>query len=532
MNGAHVLVVDDEPGVVALCRRMLTRAGYRVTAVTSTAEALEALEQPGVDLLLVDVRMPGMDGFELMRKAKSALPDLAVVVMTGFGTVETAIRALEEGASGLVLKPFDSNEAVIRQIERAIEVNRTAREAARSRALRPLFDVAEVLFSETEEAALAQRVAGAVQAQLGCTSAGVYLLEPASNAVRTLAWLGEQAEDGERVARGPIDWAIEQRAIVRVSGEAVSDETRKAWLEAHRVGSALACPLRRSEGTYVFYAGRGKGSSPFTEVDAELLYLLSRQAALALENARLYGALRAYVAEIEASQQRLLQSEKLAAIGRLTASIAHEVNNPLQSLRNCLELATRDDLAPERRAEYLRLALRELQNLGGVVRQMLEFYRPEAATRQVVDLNRIVQDVAMLTASQCEERKVVLELDLPAELPSVWGVPYQLQQVAMNLMLNALEAMPGGGRLLVRIERRSQDVALVIQDTGRGIPKADLSRVFEPFYTLKQSGTGLGLAISYGIVAAHDGVIQVESDLGVGTTFTVAFPHANAVSAG
>ncbi len=525
MSGEIVLVVDDEPGVVALCHRFLTRAGYAVGTAVTAEEALAELARQPVDLLLVDVRMPGMDGFELMREARRRQPELAVVVMTGFGTVETAVRALEEGASGLVLKPFDSNVAVVRQVRLAIEANRSRREAARSRALRPLFDLAEVMFAETEEASLALRVSSAVRSQLGCESAGLYLREDGKDATRLLSWAGAAGALAEQVGVGPVAWAIEDRVLSHyLPGDPSQTAERGAWLKEHGFSSVLCCPVRRTQGTYLMFAGRGGDRPPFSNDDLEMLYLLTRQAAVALENARLYGALRAYVAEIERSQQRLVQSEKLAAIGRLTASIAHEVNNPLQSLRNCLDLAAREALPEERRAEYLRMAQHELEHLAAIVRQMLEFYRPEAATRQSLDANDLVRDVVLLTAAQCQERRVEVEMTLAPDLPAVWGVPYQLKQVVMNLVLNAIEAMPGGGRLSINSAPRGRGLELAFRDTGGGIAKEEMVHIFEPFYTSKQSGTGLGLAISYGIVAAHDGSIHVESDPGAGATFTVILP--------
>jgi two-component system NtrC family sensor kinase len=297
-------------------------------------------------------------------------------------------------------------------------------------------------------------------------------------------------------------------------------------MEARGVGTLLCVPARRGQGTYLIAAGREAGRAPFSDGEAELLVLLTRQAAVAHENARLYGALRAYVQEIERSQQRLVQTEKLAAIGRLTASIAHEVNNPLQSLRNCLDLASRDGVEAARRQEYLQLARKELDRLSWIMRQMLEFYRPEAAARQLVDLGPIVREVSMLTAAQCQSVGIEVSLELAQDLPPVRGVKFQLQQVALNLVLNALEAMPEGGRLLLQTAAERNRVAMVVRDTGLGIARQELPRIFEPFYTSKQGGTGLGLAVSYGIVSAHGGTIEVESDPGAGSTFKVLLPVA------
>jgi two-component system NtrC family sensor kinase len=526
MSAGRVLVVDDEPGVLTLCSRLLAKAGYEAVPAESAAAGLRCLEREPFDLLLVDIRMPEMDGFALIREAREAQPDLAIVIMTGFGTVETAVRALEEGATGLVLKPFESNQTLLRQVQLAIENTRARREAARSRFLQPLFDLAETLFSETEESRLAGQVASAVRGQLDCQAAALYVKEEAG-ALRLLSRLGEAPLGAEPGADDPATAAADQLVVLRL---ALKDRDLPAqvrtWLEGARLAAVLCVPVRRSQGTYVVVAGRGQEGQPFSESEQELLVLLARQAAVALENARLYGALRAYVQEIERSQQRLVQTEKLAAIGRLTASIAHEVNNPLQSLRNCLDLAGREGIEEDRQREYLRLAQKELDQLSWIVRQMLEFYRPEAAARTPVDVNQIVRAVASLTEGQCRSCQVEVTLELTPSIPAVWAVGFQLQQVALNLVLNALDAMPEGGALLIGTQVRQGRVQIRFSDTGRGIPRQDLTRIFEPFYTSKEGGTGLGLAISYGIVSAHGGSIEVESDPGVGSTFRVLLPAA------
>ena len=523
MSAARVLVVDDEPGVLALCERLLTKAGYRAALAASADAGLAALETAPFDLLLLDIRMPDMDGFTMIHRARELQPELAIVIMTGFGTVETAVRALEEGAAGLVLKPFESNQAMLRQVRVALESTRARREAARSRVLQPLFDLAETLLSETEESSLAQRVLAAVRGQMACQRALILLQEQGAEGVRALGSPGPaSAAAGEAPAwSGPFPAGLERYTARRPGPRGV-----QAWMTRHGLGEALAVPVRRAQVSYMVLAARPDGEPPFSESEQELLVLLGRLAGVALDNARLYGSLRAYVKEIERSQQQLVQSEKLAAIGRLTATIAHEVNNPLQSLRNCLDLIGRAEGEGERARAYLGLARKELDRLSWIMRQMLEFYRPEAANRQQVDLNRMLREVIQLTAGQCEQRRVEVALELEEPLPRVWGVGFQLQQVALNLVLNALEAMPAGGRLTVRTRLRRQRVTVMVRDTGRGISREELGRIFEPFYTSKEGGTGLGLAISYGIVAAHGGAIEVESDPGAGSTFYVLLPPA------
>ncbi len=523
MSRERILLLDEDTEALAQCRRLLRRARYQVVSAASAEEALGRLRSEAFDLLLADVRLDAGDGSALMARVLALQPEMAIVVMAGPGTLGQAIRALEEGASGLVVKPFESDQAVLRQVSRAIETNRARREAARSRALQPIFDLTESLFGETEEVSLATRVAHAVRAQLRCAAVGVYWRDDAGTTLRALARLGAAPKEDEPAASALLP-AGEPWLAVRLApgGEDPSEVER--WLAGHGLGPGLLVPVRRTQGVYMVLAVRQAGEPAFPESEEELLVLLSRQAAVALENARLYGALRDHVREIEQSQQRLIQSEKLAAIGRLTASIAHEVNNPLQSLRNCLDLAAREGMDEPQRQEYLRLAQKELDRLSWIMRQMLDFYRPEAAARQWVDLNELLREVVMLTAAQCESKGVRVSLDLDRDLPRVRAVGFQLQQVVLNLVLNALEAMPQGGRLFIRTQGRRERVVVTMRDTGVGIPREELPRIFEPFYTSKARGTGLGLAVSYGIVSAHGGVIEVESDVGAGSTFRIKLP--------
>ena len=148
MDG-QILVLDDEPGITLLCSRLLKRAGYEVVAFTESPPAFEHLRKNQVDLLLVDIRMPDMDGFEVINRAKKLQPDIAVLVMTGFGTVETAIQALRQGVDGLLLKPFEQGSELVDTVKQALLDSERKRDAARIQALRPLFSVTESLLSET-----------------------------------------------------------------------------------------------------------------------------------------------------------------------------------------------------------------------------------------------------------------------------------------------------------------------------------------------------------------------------------------------
>src|SRR6202142_3215983 len=174
MEPITILVVDDEPGIALLCKRLLSRAGYIVTALTDPREAVDWLKEHAANMLLVDIRMPEVDGFELIALARRLQPDLAVLVMTGFGTVETAIRALRQGVDGLILKPFQNADELIQTVKLSLTDSQQKRDAARINALRPLFTITEAMFSETNQDSLLDLIINAALGQLRCRHAAYY----------------------------------------------------------------------------------------------------------------------------------------------------------------------------------------------------------------------------------------------------------------------------------------------------------------------------------------------------------------------
>src|SRR6185436_17505712 len=177
MESVSILVVDDEPGIALLCKRILIRAGYEVTSETDPLVAIERLHGDHFDLLLVDIRMPEVDGFDVISRAKIVQPDIAVLVMTGFGTVETAIQALRQGVDGLILKPFEKGGELLQAVRQALSDNQRKRDTARLLALRPLFNVTETLFAETDRNQLLDLILTAVCDHLHCSNVAYYEIE-------------------------------------------------------------------------------------------------------------------------------------------------------------------------------------------------------------------------------------------------------------------------------------------------------------------------------------------------------------------
>ena len=273
---------------------------------------------------------------------------------------------------------------------------------------------------------------------------------------------------------------------------------------------------------------RRSDGSELSAEDVQLVQALANQAASALENTRLYTKLKRSAEELERSQRRLVQSEKLAATGRLAASIAHEINNPLQAIKNCLELLL--DEAEEGKPldrTYLDVATGELERIRGIIQQMLDLYRPGQERMTPVDLNAAVEGVLALMRKQLESHDIVVETHLDSVTPHVIGRGDQIRQVFINLILNASEAMPEGGQLILTTHQDSDDfVTVQVIDNGVGIAPENLTRIADPFFTTKSKGVGLGLTICHDIIERHQGTLDVTSQVGYGSTFTIRLPTA------
>ncbi|MBU4318493.1 MAG: PAS domain S-box protein [Proteobacteria bacterium] len=235
--------------------------------------------------------------------------------------------------------------------------------------------------------------------------------------------------------------------------------------------------------------------------------------------------------QLRQTQEQLLQSEKLAAMGRLTSQIAHELNNPLYGIMNALELM-KTEIPPEnRRRKVLDMALSEIVRLAEMLRKMLTFSKPDQEKKQPVNINSLLEGITMLHKKQLQEYDIKLKEDIEEDLPPVYASANQLRQVFLNLIANARDAMPQGGLLTVETRAAGDKVTIHVRDNGTGIKPENLQRIFDTFYTTKDSvkGVGLGLSVCYGFIKDHGGDIKVQSQWGEGTTISVILPAYKSV---
>jgi two-component system NtrC family sensor kinase len=292
-----------------------------------------------------------------------------------------------------------------------------------------------------------------------------------------------------------------------------------------KIHSLLCVPLtahNRVMGVIEFINKREAG---FVDNDVTLAASAAGAIAIALDNAQLYHQQSELLQKLQRSQEQLIQSEKMAATGRLSASLAHEINNPLQAIHSCLQLAINFPLSPEKRAEYLLMANEEVERLADLVTRILEFARLSGGAPQAINVNKIVGQVMNLADKYVQHNNHTVRQILASDIPTIRAVPNEIAQVFLQLMLNAFDAMHEPGTLTIRTRTSPDWVEVSFQDNGIGMSPAEQEHIFEPFYTTKPNSTGLGLTTSYTIVERHGGGFQVESEPGKGSTITVRLPR-------
>ncbi|HEY3999720.1 MAG TPA: ATP-binding protein [Candidatus Xenobia bacterium] len=653
MSTGRLLIVDDEIELMNALREALGHHGYDVVGLSSGEKALELLRHEHFDLLLSDLMMPEMDGISLLHAALQIDSRLVGVIMTGQGTLQTAVDAMKTGAYDYILKPFKLN-ALLPTLARAIEVRRLRAENVDLRESLAVHEVSKLISTTLDPKRLLETMADAAMRQFEADELSI--LDADLRVVEVRPWsrhdlLGEKAN-------GPAAWAPEPRLL---SGEIDTPYQRT--------------DLRSSMIVPMMVAGRCVGMlclgattrRPFGPADLKALGTLAGTAASAFENAALYqrvrdaeakyrsiienavegifqttpdgrlvtanpalarlfgyptpedmlgkvtdlsrqvyvdgsrravlqqlltlnnhvtnfeaevirqdgvriwisentravknddGSIRYYegmlmdvterrksqealeetnlrLAEaleaLQQAQQRLVQQERLRALGEMASGVAHDFNNALSAILGFTEtmLLFPDDLTDEDKVrECLTIIDTIARDATGLVGRLRSFYRPlsKDEDRSAVDLSALVSQTATMTQPRWKgsARGVHLLTDVAA-VPKVLGNEGELRQVFTNLIFNAVDAMPEGGTITLRVQPTGSGVEVEVRDTGMGMSEETLARCLEPFYTTKgEKGTGLGLAMVYGAVQRHGGTLSFKTAPGQGTTVKLRFPH-------
>jgi PAS domain S-box-containing protein len=622
----RILVVDDELGPRESLR-MLLKPAYRIQTADSGRAALEEIPRFQPDVVIMDIKMPEMDGIELLRRVKRLDPSIEVVMITAYASLETVKLALTHGAFEYLIKPFSRTDlediirralqrrhadlgvrsevaALVDEMRRLSTKTREMEEAARREAdeqalrvtqLSILREIGRTIVNHLDLQDVMTTVTEQLRAALGYDSVGIVAEAPPAaespclvtcairDAEGALGWLvvdnrgsarpvdprehellqmlaeylaialrnsrlyGEIAETKrslEHLIASAGDGIIAVNGADRIDGWNPAAERIFALASGQALGRAITDVLPTAEYEQAKRCLADGSAMEVFEINTSITRTGPTALAVTVSALRnRHGGLDGIIAIVRditvqrEVEQQLQQSEKLTALGQLAGGIAHDFNNLLQAILGYAQLMKQNPDNAELMHRSLNVVESAAMDGSETVRRIQQFARLRPDEQFMpVDVNQIVQDAIAITRPRWEEkiahdsRPLHLKLDLRAD-ELIHGRPAGLGEVMTNLILNAMDAMPEGGTLLISTRRRDQQVVVSVADTGIGMPDTVRRRIFEPFFSTKgEAGSGLGLAMTYSIVRRHGGDIHVESEPGKGTTFTLAFPTAQPAS--
>lgn len=489
---SSILIVDDERDIRDGAERILTRMGHRVVKAENGEEALDVLREWPAEIILLDLKMPGMDGMEILDRIRESLPDALVIIVTGFATIETAIEAMKKGAYDFMTKPFRPDQLRI-TIGRAIEHIVLKEERDRLSAERELG-----LWTITKEKSRLRTVVDSIVAGLMITEV-----------------------DKRIIMCNPAFYNLTRLESDRVIGSSVTDhpsiKTVNDMLDELLAG--------RTD-------HRGAITREFEVGEERPTYIRATVSAVATETGKILG-LVAVLRDVTHFKEQ--EKERSAYVAMLT----HELRAPLSAVDTQFHVVLKGltgDLSEKQRDMLGRMRAR-IRSVIEMINSLLDLSKIEARQfvqeKKPMSLGLLIEDAMDLMRTQAIEQGVALTAELEGDLPDVIGDPASLKEVLTNLISNAIRYSPDGGRVVVGACFRNGSVRLTVADNGIGIPKEYQEKIFDRFFRVKNDktkhiiGTGLGLPIVKAIVDDHQGGIYVESEPGRGSVFTVTLPTAD-----
>jgi PAS domain S-box-containing protein len=495
-----ILLVDDEESIRNMMRMTLELDGYSVLTAADGPSALTIFQEEFPDVVLLDVRMPGMDGVEALRRIKEINRDAEVIIISGHGDMDMAIKCLRMEASNFLTKPV-SEELLSLSLKRSLEKVALRRKVKQyTRDLETLVREANVELEKAYQ--FRENIIEHSPDAIVCIRKGGTIIIFNSAAEKLLGYRKEEV--------------IGVMNIVQIYPPGVARKIMKDLKSGDFGGPDI---LQKRQVLLVDKHGN------------ELPVYIS--AAILYENGMEAGSVGIFtdLRERIKLEKQLLRSEKLSSLGKLSAGIAHEINQPLTGVLTFAHLLAKKFKNDEPTRKDLEIIVRETTRIRGIVQGILDFAREMPMQRKPLKIEQILEQTLEIIVHQQRFFGITLVKKYGAGIPNVVVDSNLMEQVFMNIILNALDAMHGTGTLTIRTRQIDEFVEIEFQDTGSGMPEAMLDKIFDPFFTTKDStegmGMGLGLAVSYGIVKNHNGDIVVSSTEGVGTTFTIKLPLEN-----
>ncbi len=525
MAGEKIIIVDDEADVLDLCSRILKSDGYRVKTARNGYEAIDIAQKEHFDLLLTDIKMPGITGLEIAQTLKKSTPDMIYVAMTGYSTIDMVIEALKLGIDEFITKPFTPKE-LSKVIAKALEKERLRKENIRLNSLIPLFELNQMLMGTVEVEKVLQRLLEISQQETKSDLAILYTFDDGQSSSHICHQTnGEINAQYQEICDQLARLILENGQQVVLNPAQPYDEQYQPFLKGLDGQATLGTPLK-SQKTDLGSLILVRKKYEFTPVDSDFIAVLCSQASIALENARLFTEIQEAYKELKMLDHMKSEFINIAA---------HELRTPLAILTGYATVLENEFVGDHK--EYLSNIMRNAMRLRSLIDDMLNLQHLESGvaslSREMLDLNEIVQEVIQDMSLIVAEKELTLEILIPDDFPKIMADRQKVDLVIMNIMHNAVKFTPQYGQVTFKARVEGEEAVLSITDTGIGIPPDKLNRIFDRFYQVEPSltreygGIGLGLSIVKGVVELCGGTIHVESAEGQGTTFVITLPLDN-----
>ena len=495
-----ILLADDEESIRNLMRMTLELDGYEVSMAEDGLKALEIFEREKPELVLLDVKMPGMSGIEVLGQIRAKAPDTEVIMITGHGDMDMAVECLRREASNFLTKPI-SEELLSLSLKRAMEKIALKNKLKRyTRNLETLVREANVELEHAYQ--FRENIIENSPDAIVCIRKGGEITIFNSAAEKLLGYSKHEV--------------IGKMNIVHIYPRGDAKKIMRDLRSDDFGGPGV---LQKREVTLL----DKNGNEIPVYISAAILYEEGKDAG----SMGIFTDLR----EKHKLEKQLLRSEKLSSLGKLSAGIAHEINQPLTGVLTFAHLLLKKFTNDEKTRKDLEIIVRETTRIRGIVQGILDFARETPMQKKPRRIEQVLDQTLEIIVHQQRFFGIELVKKYDPSLPEVVIDSNLMEQVFMNIILNALDSMSGSGTLTVKTGASDGWVEVDFSDTGKGMPEEIIDKIFDPFFTTKDStegmGMGLGLAVSYGIVKNHNGDIQVTSKPGKGTTFTVRLPLGN-----
>ena len=516
---ARILLTDDEPYVLDVCRRIL-QDDYEVKIVNSGLEAIQVAQYEQFDVLLTDIKMPGIDGLETAQEVKKIQPDIVCITMTAFGTMEMAIKALRLGVDEFVIKPFSPEELTL-VIERALEKEQLRQENIRLKSLMPLFEFNKSLMSTVDTRLLLEQILDLAVSETNATGAVLYM----DNDEGRLSYLmhkdvGAEALKVIEANSNPLIAQIKNNSEQLILREEVPVE--KGILQELSVKSVVITPLLGKQ-TLLGILFLLKQDQQFTQSECNFLSVMTGQAATAYANAQLFEDLQQAYDELKTLDHMKNEFINIAA---------HELRTPLAILMGYASVLEED--AEGVTQKYLETILRNAMRLRSLITALIDMSNLQSGQLQLavskIDLVEMITQMASDISIIADKKAITLDIRFEQSMPVIYSDRQKLELIITNLLTNAIKFTPPNGKVFIEGWADADKVRVAVSDTGVGIPEKELSRIFKRFYQVENSlnreheGIGLGLSIVQGLLKECGGTIAVESEVGKGSKFTFTLP--------